>query len=201
MFYSNSLPSDYLRGVDVIAETTFDVTNQAQLYEWRGHGIKIHFQQDCLPTGCSSCRIKIVTSLSGQYSLPSGYELVSGVYWIHCPAKLSKHATMELQHCSTQRERLSFVRAECTQEQLPYVFKNVDGGVFSEHSTHGSVTLSRFSGWGIGWLKSPRAHKSDSQQYSAQVYYANDIPNTWRVLFTVKRNPNLDLEETVSACT
>ena len=38
---------------------------------------------------------------------------------------------------------------------------------------------------------------SQLQQYSAHVYYANDDPNTSKVLFAVIRNPNLDLEEIV----
>ena len=164
-------------------------------------------------------------SLSGQYALPANCELVSGVYWAYCPVKFSKCATLEVQHCSSQREGLSFVRAECTQEQLPYVFWRQEGGVFSEHSSHGSIELSRFSGWGIGWLTSlfaseqsdsqqsdnsepqpdsqqsgspqSSSQQSDSSPYSAQVYYANDILNVWNVLFAVRCRRGLDIEDTV----
>ena len=224
LFIPSSPPPGYLRGVDVIAETSFEVTCQAHTYEWRGYGVNLHVQQDSLPADCPQCRVEMRASLSGQYALPANCELVSGVYWVYCPIKLSKRATLEVQHCSTQREGLSFVRAECTQEQLPYVFRRQEGGVFSEHSSHGSIELSRFSGWGIGWLASlftqpsktlqsdnsePQpdnqqsgSPQSSSQQsnglpYSAQVYYANDILNVWKVLFAVRCRRGLDLEDKV----
>ena len=94
--------------------------------------------------------------------------------------------------------------------------------MFSEHSFHGSIDLSRFSGWGIGWLKSLfSSQQSDSQQsksesdslqsdssqsisqqsdgllYSAQVYYSSDILNIWKVLFTIRCRRGLDLEDMV----
>ena len=193
---SLSPPPGYLRGVDVVAETSFEVTSQALTYEWRDYGVKLHVQQDSLPADCQQCRVEMRASLSGQYTLPVDCELVSGVYWVHCPVKLSKHATLEVQHCSMQKEGLSFVRAECTQEQLPYVFRRQEGGVFSEHSSHGSIELSWFSGWGIGRFFTSR--HPDSQQYSGQVYYASDSPNKWQVLFAIRRN--LDLDAVVSVC-
>ena len=179
--------------MDVVAETSFEVTSQAHTYEWRDHGVKLHIQQDSLPADCPQCRVEMRSSLSGQYTLPADCELVSGVYWVYCPVKLSKRATLEVQHCSSEREDLSFVRAECTQEQLPYVFQSQEGGVFSEHSSYGSIELSRFSGWGI-----VRRNRSVvSHQYSAQVYYSDDVLNTWKVLFAIRRRKNLVLEDTV----
>ena len=65
--------------------------------------------------------------------------------------------------------------------------------MFSEHSSHGSIELSRFSGWGIvKWIRSVVA-----PQYSAQVYYANDIPNIWNVLIAIRCRRGLDVEDTV----
>ena len=190
--------------MDVVAKTSFEVTSQAHTYEWRGYGVKLHIQQDSLPADCPQCRVEMRASLSGQYALPADCELVSGVYWVCCPVKLSKRATLEVQHCSTQIEGLSFVRAECTQEQLPYMFRRQEGGVFSEHSSHGSIELSRFSGWGIGRLQIssifplPSFFTSDSQQpYSAEVYYTSDKLNSWKVFFTIRRRRGLDLEDMV----
>ena len=194
--FSSSSPPGYLRGVDVVAETSFVVTSQSLTYEWRGYGVKLHVRQDSLPADCPQCRMEMRASLSGQYALPADCELVSGVYWVYCPVKLSKRATLEVQHCSTKRDGLSFVRAECTQEQLPYVFRKQEGGVFSDHSSYGSIELSRFSGWGI-MLKSLFRQPSDSIQYTAQVYYANSIRNIWTVLFMIRCRKDLDLEDTV----
>ena len=183
--------------MDVVAETSFEVTSQAHTYEWRGYGVKLHVQQDSLPANYPQCRVEMRASLSGQYALPANCELVSGVYWVYCPVKLSKCATLEAQHCSTRREGLSFVRAECTQEQLPYMFRRQEGGVFSEHSSHGSIDLSKFSGWAI-IRRLTSCFASDSQQsYSAHVYYDNDILNNWEVLFAIRCRKGLDLEDTV----
>ena len=211
-----SLPG-YLRGVNVVAETTFEITDRAHTFEWSGYGIKLHIQQDSLPANCQLCRVEIRASLSGQYAFPANCELVSGVYWIHCPTTLSKHVTLEVQHCSTCRESLSFVRAESAQEQLPYVFQWREGGVFSEHSSYGSIELSRFSGVVIGWLTSCfRSDHHDSQQsdipepqpdiqepqpdiqYRGQVFYAFDAPRKWQVVFAIRRR--LDFDATVSVC-
>ena len=213
--------------MDVVAETSFEVTSQARTYESRAYGVKLHVQQDSLPADCPQCMVEMRASLSGQYTLPANCELVSGIYWVYCAVKLSKHATLEVQHCSTQGEGLSFVRAECTQEQLPYDFRWQEGGVFSEHSSHGSIELSRFSGWAIvRWLFGFDSHQPDSQQssstqsepqpdnrqsdssqsnsqqsdgvrYSAEVYYAN-VLNNWKVFFTIRCRRGLALEDTVS---
>ena len=195
--------------MDVITETSFDITSQAHTYEWRGYGVKLHVQQDSLPTDCPQCRVEMRASLSGQYTFPADCELVSGVFWIYCPKKFTKCAILEVQHCTTQRKGLSFFRAECSQEQLPYVFQRQKGGVFSELSSHGSIELSRFSGWVIGWVKSLFVSQqsddqqpdilqpqSDIQQYMGQVFYASDTSNEWKVVFAFWRT--LDLEYTVS---
>ena len=46
--------------------------------------------------------------------------------------------------------KLSFVRAHCFQESLPYRFKEVKGhGSFTEHSSYGSLEVTHFSGLAI----------------------------------------------------
>ena len=177
----------------MIAETSFEVTRQPLTYEWRSYGMKLHIPLDSLPADCSQCRVEIRASLSGQYTLPANCELVSGVYWIHCPVKFSKYVVLEIQHSRRHNGGLSFVRAVCTQQQLPYSFQRQDGGIFSEHSYHGSISLSRFSGWGI----IAKIGSFFTQQYSAQVCYADAALNSWYVLFTIRCRKGLDLEDTV----
>ena len=194
------LSPGYHRGMDVIAETSFDVTSQACTFKWEGHGLKLHFQQDSLPANCPLCRVEIRASLSGQYALPADSELVSGVYWIYCPVKLSKHATLEIQHCSTQREGLSFVRAECTQNQLPYDFLRQKYGTFLEHFSYGSIELFRFSGYGISQQSDSLQSHGEQSDYIAQVFYhTTAVLNMWKVSFTIRcAGRGLELEETVS---
>lgn len=159
--------------------------------------MKLHIPPDSLPADFSQCRVEVKASLSGQYTLPADCELVSGVYWIKCAVKPSKPVTLELQHSSRQREGMSFIWADHYWGQLPISFQKQKGGVFSQYSSQGSISLYTFShGWGIVARKS---RSSVAHQYSAQVCYADVNLNTWQVLFTVRCRRGLDLEDTVCA--
>ena len=70
-----------------------------------------------------------------------------------CPHKFTKPLAVEIQHCAAlssdeQCEQLTFVRTMCTQKELPYTFTE-EGGVFSHHSSYGTLSLSHFSGFGV----------------------------------------------------
>ena len=61
-----------------------------------------------------------------------------------------KSVTVEIQHCAAlsndkQCSQLTFIHGECTQEELPYKFKEQEGGVFSLNSLYGSVSVPNFS--------------------------------------------------------
>ena len=203
-FTSVSIGYNYLvlRGIDKIAETSFEITHQALTYEWSGYGVKLHIPQDSLPANCQQCNMEMIASLSGQYAFPANCEIVSGVYWIYCPVKLRKYATLEVQHCSKNKHGLSFFRAECTQEQLPYLFQRKRGGIFSEHCSYGSIDLSKFkfSGWGIVACFPQQPEPFETPSYSAQVYYVKSMLNTWKVLFAIRRRRDLVLEDLVHTC-
>ena len=104
-------------------------------------------------------------SLSGQFQLPSECELVSAVYWVSSTHKFAKPLVAEIQHCAAlssdeQCEQLTFVHTMCTQKELPYTFTEVEGGgVFSHHSSYGSLSLSHFSGLGIVFRKLRRPRR------------------------------------------
>ena len=150
----------YLRGVDVIGETTLTVTNEAQTFHWAGYGLKLHIPPATLPTGVRQSNIAIKASLTGQFQLPENTTLVSAVFWLHCPVKFKKSLTLEIQHCGKHFGDLSFIPAKCTQKDLPYQFMPLSRkGVFSAHHCYGSVTLFSFSGLGI------IQEGSDEQQY------------------------------------
>lgn len=195
-------PLGYVHGLNVIAETSFEITNDAHSYEWRDHGVKLHIPQDSLPEDSPQCRVEIRASLSGQYTLPANCELVSGVYWVHSTVKLSKHPTLEIQHCSTQREGLSFIRAECTQHRLcpPYSFKKIEGGVFSEQSSYGSIELPQDSL--IGVVFSFPKHDAtnvtsmlpSTRQYMAQIHLTTEDEQSWRVYFRIMWNSELYIQ-------
>ena len=153
----------HLRGAEVVAETTFMLTPEAQSFEFTGYGFKLHVPEGSLPVKVSETQLNVQVSLSGQFQLPIDCELVSAVYWVSCPHKFTKPLVVEIQHCAAlssdeQCEQLTFVRTMCTQKELPYTFTE-EGGVFSHHSSYGSFSLSHFSGVGVGRRRGRKVHR------------------------------------------
>ena len=114
-----------------------------------GYGFNVHMPQSSLPPGLDQCVLQVWVSFTGQYRLPSGYDLVSPVFWVRAnpQCRFAPKLTIEIQHCAkiTRSTKLSFVRADCSQESLPYVFKRLEGrGSFSEQSSYGSLELDHF---------------------------------------------------------
>ena len=92
--------------------------------------------------------------------MPPDCELISAVYWVYSPHKFTKPLTLEIQHCAVlssdqQCSQLAFVSTKCTQKELPYMFRMRDGGVFSHHSSYGSLSLS-----GVGVVKRKDSRRS-----------------------------------------
>ena len=147
-------------------------------------------------------------------------KLLSAVYWVSSPHKFEKPITVEIQHCAVlssdkQCSKLTFVRTKCTQKELPYTFKELVGGVFSPHSSYGSLSLSQFCGIAIASTPSPELQPQQQQpqpqtaqieqemggvveQYCAQLYNARQMVNEWKVIFVVTKD--LESCSTVSAC-
>ena len=153
----------HLRGAKVVAETTFTLTPEAQSYEFTGYGFKLHVPKCSLPAKVSETQLNVRVSLSGQFQLPTDCELISAVYWVSCPHKFTRSLDVEIQHCAAlssdeQCEQLTFVRTMCTQKELPYTFTE-EGGVFSHHSSYGSLSLSHFSGVGVGCRRGRKVHR------------------------------------------
>ena len=122
--YASSF-ADYIRGVDVIAETHFVLTKGAQSFEWEDYGFRLHAPKGSLPEGLDQCEVKVKVSLSGHFDLPESSELVSAVYWVYSPHLFLEPLTVEIQHCAaittpTQCAQLTFIRTKCTQKELPY---------------------------------------------------------------------------------
>ena len=169
--------------MDVISETRVSVTNVSQTFHWTGYGLKLYIPPDSLPAFVEQTDIVIRASLAGHYQFPENTTLVSAVYWLKCPVKFTKPVTLEIQHCGKSFVALSFVRAKCSQKDLPYLFKPLKGekGVFSSDYSYGSVSLSSFSGVGIV------QEDTEEQQYCGRLYYLGSRIN-WRVDFVVIKN-------------
>ena len=166
----------HLRGADVVAETTVTLTPEAQRFEFEGYGFKLHVPEGSLPAEVSEIRLNVRVSLSCQFQLPPNCELVSAVYWVSSSHKFVKPITVEIQHCATlsnekQCSQLAFVSTKCTQKELPYIFKEREGGVFSPHSSYGSLSLSHFCGLSIirrFFRRSSRVQPSPAQLQTLQ---------------------------------
>ena len=139
----------------------FTLTQETQNLQLEGYGFKLHVPEGSLPAKISETTLNVQVSLSGQFQMPPDCELLSAVYWVYSPHKFTKPLTVEIQHCAVlssdqQCSQLAFVSTKCTQKELPYMFKMRDGGVFSHHSSYGSLSLTHFSGLGVGKLKVSR---------------------------------------------
>ena len=171
-----------LPGVEVCAETTIVVTNDQQSFYWEGYGLKLNISKGSLPEGVEQCTVKIMASLAGQYEFPEESHLVSGVYWLRCEpmVKFTKLLSLEIQHCAKAEDisKLSFVRAVCTQEKLPYTFKRLNQ-VINSSSSYGLTRLQHFSARAI------TQEGSQDREYVASLYYLNRSVSTCNIHFVV----------------
>ena len=176
-----------IHGVEVVGITEFTVPTHGINFEWNEYGLKLRVSEGSLPVGVEKCKINIRASLSGQFQLPEDSDLLSPVFWISAPCKFTKPVTLEIQHCALREDEsvlsdLSFVSAKCSQKDLPYRFKQLDGGVFTIHSSYGSIQLNHFSGIGIaGNNKIPRS-------YCAHLYHTMKQIYDWRYYLAITRD-------------
>ena len=180
----------------MVGEAEFTVSTEGGSFQWEGYGLRLHVSKDSLPADVGECRINIRVSLSGQFQLPEETDLLSPVFWISAPCKFTKPVMLEIQHCALAKDEaalsnLSFVSANCSQKDLPYRFKQVGGGVFTKHSTYGSIKLKHFSGVGV------TRSKDTSRSYCAHLYHTMKQMH-WRFYFVIMQD--LDAKNTVHFC-
>ena len=181
-----------IRGAIIIAETNVVITNDAQDFIWKGHGLKFGIQKNSLPKDVSAYTVNIMASVSGQYELPKGYKLASAIYWIRSPGKFVKPITVEIQHCARIDDdaKLSFVEAKCNQKDLPYTFGFSSKGSFTSQSSYGVISLSDFSGRGVA------QEELGHENYCAQVYYEQRLDN-WYFYFCLIKDMDICLTVSV----
>ena len=181
-------------GVEVIGETEFTVPTQGGLFEWSGYGMRLHVPKSSLPPGMGDCKVNIKASLSGQFQLPEYLDLLSPVFWLSAPCKFTQPVTLEIQHCALREDEaalssLRYVSTRCSQKDLPYKFRQVDGGVFTKHSCYGSINLSHFSGLAV------TGRKNTPRSYCAHLYHTMKQMYDWRFYFVITQD--LDVKNMV----
>ncbi len=179
-----------LPGVEAVAHTHVIITNSSQTFLWDGYGFKLHIPQNSLPPGVDQCRLDIKASVAGNYQFPNNLQLVSGVFWVrpHPSGPFQQLLTVEIQHCAkmTSSTKLSFVRARCSQESLPYTFKQLEGrgSSFTEHSSYGSLELNQFSGLAV-------TGEDVERKYIASLYYFGSELHSREIHFIVNWNDEI----------
>ena len=158
-------------------------SSRDQQITWPGYGLRLNVPKGCLPAGVEQCTINIKASLAGQYEFSENSHPVSAVYWLRCEDvnKFTRPITVEIQHCA-ESLKLSFVRAVCSQKQLPYTFKQLPGGNFTSHSSYGVIELKNFSGVGI------TQEGSDKRQYYCKLFYLSNYLGGHRIDFAIAWN-------------
>ena len=174
-------------GVEIVGETDFRILKQKGSFVWKGYGLRLHVPKGSLTTSMEECRINIQVSLSGQFQLPKDSDFLSPVFWLSASCKFTKPVILEIQHCTFQENEtvlsdLSFVSAKCSQKDLPYTFRQVDGGVFTTHSSYGSIQLSHFSGFAV------TGRKSTPRSYCAHLYQTMKQMYDWRFYFIITQD-------------
>ena len=142
--------TDFLRGVKVYGEMLLEAMgDKSQKLEWPGYGFYIEVPDGALAPGVTaSVAVKVI--LGGQFKLPDeNSQLISAIYWIASSKEFLKEVTVNIQHYAviTSEEQCSkfrFIVAKCSQEVLPYTFREKEG-LFSAHTQYGAIKLKRFS--------------------------------------------------------
>ena len=171
----------------MVGVTEFTVTTQGGCFEWEGYGLKLHVPEGSLPAGMEEAMVNIRASISGQFQLPEDSVLLSPVFWISPPCKSTKSVTLEVQHCALIEDEavlsnLSIVSAQDSQRDLPYRFKQLDGGVFSKHGSYGSIQLSHFCGIAVaGKTSTPRS-------YCVHLYHTIKQIYDWRFYLAITQD-------------
>ena len=133
----------------MFGETVLEVVgDKPQKLEWPGYGFYIEIPEGALPPGVTaSVAVKVI--LSGQFQLPENSQLISAIYWVSSSEVFLKEVAVNIQHCAVinSKEQCSsfrFIIAKCSQEVLPYRFREREG-VFNPHTQYGAIKLKQFS--------------------------------------------------------
>ena len=166
--------------------------DKRQKFEWASYGFYIEVPEGALAADVTaSVGVKVI--LGGQFQLPENSQLISAVYWISSSEVFLKEVAVNIQHCAVIRSeeqcsKCKFIIAKCSQEVLPYRFKEKEG-LFNEHTQYATIKLKQFS------LVGATGPENTELRYMGLKFY-KPIPHTVRVdfIFVVIRNLEAELK-------
>ena len=126
--------------------------DKPQKLEWSGYGFYIEVPEGALPPDVTaSVAVKVI--LAGQFELPEDSQLISAIFCISSSEMFLKEVAVYIQHCAvitsaSQCSEFKFIIASCSQDVLPYKFKEKDG-LFNVHTQYAVIKAKQFSFIGI----------------------------------------------------
>ena len=167
--------------MDVFAEIVLEVVgDKPQKLEWPGYGFFIEVPEGSLPPEVTAnVAVKIIAG--GQFQFPENRQLISALYWIFSSELFLKEVAVNIQHCAVikneeQCSTLKFIIAKCSQEVLPYRFKEREG-LFNPHTQYGTIKLKQFS------ILGETAPVDAEKRCAAFMFYKEQIPDPMVVNF------------------
>ena len=164
-------------GSNVIASKTIQVTNEKQIINWKGYGLRLHITPNSLPEGCSQFTLNMTVSSAKDCKLTvKDGILVSAVYSFHHDLgkrRLRQPVTLEMQHCvsSSSYSLLHIVQSDC--KLLPCQFNHiVPRGRFSGSNNYGSIELDHFCCFSV-MLQLLRDSLFPPLRFCAVLYYTD----------------------------
>jgi hypothetical protein len=100
--------------------------------------------------------------------------------------------SIEIEHCAgpENTSKLIFVKALCSQKDLPYTFTEI-GGRFNDKSSYGILELNSFSGLAV-ILRGSRG-----REYTARLFYLTQTAYMYEIHVVVTWNTKLHLAVSV----
>ena len=139
--------------------------DSSHFLNWEEYGIRINIQQWSIPPK-ETCEIGVQVLIGGQFSIPEGYEMVSGVYAISISSTLLKPLELEIQHCVnlTREEQTRYLSFVVSERKNPgqYNFELLKGGNFDHSTRYGKIYRSHFSETSIVKSQSPSTSTTSS---------------------------------------
>ena len=165
------------------------VGDKPQKLEWPGYGFYIEVPDGALPPGVTA-HVPVKVMLAGQFELPKDSQLVSAIYWVSSSEVFLKEVAVNIQHCAaiTSEEQCSefkFIVARCSQDVLPYKFKE-KGGLFNMHTQYAAIKVKQFSLFGI-------ISPLDTELHHMSLKFYKPIANTNKVDYVFVLVCNYDL--------